>query len=230
MLFDGCIQRVKVKICGVRDQHDLRTVVDSGADAAGFLVGQRFVSEDFVDPAWVAAVVPELPATATPVLVTHLNDHRQILALVKQTKVLTLQLHGEPTVAQVRQLRRELPSAAKILVALHVVRGEVERTTDMFAGLADALVLDTALPEVGRIGGTGRPHDWQVSRRLTDGSSLPMVLAGGLTPENVAAAIRLVRPWGVDVNSGVEDAAGRKSPERCQAFVEASHQAGRDLP
>jgi phosphoribosylanthranilate isomerase len=86
----------------------------------------------------------------------------------------------------------------------------------------DAFVLDTTNTATGQVGGTGQTHDWAVSRALVEALPVPMVLAGGLKPENVAEAIRQVRPFAVDVNSGVSRPDGTKDPDRLAAFLRAA--------
>jgi phosphoribosylanthranilate isomerase len=84
---------------------------------------------------------------------------------------------------------------------------------------ADALILDTYDAQTGRGGATGRTHDWTISRQIVDSVRLPVILAGGLTPDNVAEAIAHVRPWGVDVHTGVEGSGGKRDVAKIQAFI-----------
>jgi phosphoribosylanthranilate isomerase len=117
-----------------------------------------------------------------------------------------------------RRLRALAPDM-RLLKAVHVTGDDaIGRALDSAAD-ADALVLDTRTAD--RLGGTGRTHDWSVSARIVDTvAPLPVYLAGGLRPENVAQAVARVRPAGVDVNSGVEDAKGRKDAAKMRAFVD----------
>ena len=93
------------------------------------------------------------------------------------------------------------------------------------SGYVDAFITDTFDPVTGASGATGKTHDWEISRRIVEHSRHPVILAGGLTPENVGDAIRLVRPAGVDVHTGVEDDQGRKDRRRVEAFVTRARDA-----
>ncbi len=94
----------------------------------------------------------------------------------------------------------------------------------------DGFVADSCNPAKGQVGGTGLTHDWRISAELVERSAKPLWLAGGLTPNNVAAAIEQVKPWGVDVNSGVKGPDGFKHPQRPQAFIQAAKGYGSSHP
>ena len=112
----------------------------------------------------------------------------------------------------------------RLVVGLHSA-AVLERLVSELAPLVDAFLTDTFAPDTGAAGATGRTHDWSVSRRMVELSPRPVILAGGLTAENVRRAIEEVRPAGVDVHTGVEDASGRKSRDKVLAFV-AEAEAG----
>jgi phosphoribosylanthranilate isomerase len=117
----------------------------------------------------------------------------------------------------------ERAAERSILAAVHVTGPEAVDAARAVAPYCDAVLLDSRTSD--RLGGTGRPHDWSISAAIVDalaGFDRPVVLAGGLTPATVAAAIRQVRPYAVDVNSGVETAGGDKDPAACAAFVAAA--------
>jgi phosphoribosylanthranilate isomerase len=109
-----------------------------------------------------------------------------------------------------------------VILAVNVTGPEAMGLAAERAKHADALILDTYDPVTGRHGATGKTHDWAVSRRVVEVVNVPVILAGGLTPENVAEAIRTVRPWGVDVHTGVERPDGSTDHERVRAFVSAA--------
>ena len=132
----------------------------------------------------------------------------------------TIQVHDDMAIPDLRRLRALAPGA-RLLKAVHVTGEEALGHALAYAAVADALVLDSRTAD--RLGGTGRTHDWSVSARIVAAvAPLHVYLAGGLTPENVAEAVERVRPAGVDVNSGVEDAHGRKDAAKMRAFVERS--------
>jgi phosphoribosylanthranilate isomerase len=113
---------------------------------------------------------------------------------------------------------RSLAPGVRLIKAIHVTGPEAVENARCFAGVADALLLDSRTAD--RLGGTGRTHDWTISRAVVAAvAPVPVYLAGGLNPENVRQAIETVRPAGVDVNSGVEDAHGAKDPAKVAAFA-----------
>ena len=215
---------MRVKICGIRNEKELEAAARSGADAVGFLVGQVHPSGDFILPGTAARLVRHLPPGITPVIVTHLTEPEEILEIVDRTGIMTLQLHGGSTPEQVVQLRSALPPAAKLIVMLHLTsENDFEKASDFFSS-ADAFLSDTFDAESGRVGGTGKTHDWELVRRFRDYSRLPVILAGGLGPDNVAEAIRTVHPYAVDANSHLKTGDGVDAA-LCAAFVAAARSA-----
>ncbi len=173
--------------------------------------GSRVHSED-CDPREAAALIATLPAGVEPVLITYLETAHEIAELACEVGARTVQLHGNPAPDEVARLRRIAPGLAAwaALVVGAVPEPLLLMRLERLAPLVDAFVTDTFDPRTGARGVTGRTHDWSVSARLAACSPRPLILAGGLTPENVADAVAAVRPAGVDAHTGVEDAAGRK--------------------
>jgi phosphoribosylanthranilate isomerase len=213
---------MRSKICGIRSEADLRAAVAAGADAIGFISGVTHVSEDALDRHRAATLSAATPPFVTRVLVTHLPDATAIIDLADRIGVDAIQIHGlvsVDVVARVHERAAERP----ILAAVHVTGPEAVDAARAVAPYCDAVLLDSRTSD--RLGGTGRPHDWSISAAIVDvlaGFDRPVVLAGGLTPATVAAAIRQVRPYAVDVNSGVETTGGDKDPAACAAFVAAA--------
>jgi phosphoribosylanthranilate isomerase len=208
-----------VKICGIRTGEEASAALDCGATALGFLVGLTHRAEDRIGEADARGIVRGLPTGAEAVLVTHFIDPRRVAELAASIGANTIQVHGEMALPDLRRLRALASGGARLLKAVHVVSGEeaLGRALD-YAADADALVLDTRTAD--RLGGTGRTHDWLISAQIVAAvAPLPVYLAGGLRPENVVEAIGRVRPAGVDVNSGVEDASGWKDVAKMRAFV-----------
>ena len=196
---------MRVKICGIKNETELETAVNAGADAVGFLVGQRFPSQDFILPDKAARLAALLPPFVTPVLVTHLTEPGEIAGLIERTGVTTVQLHGGSTAEQVHTLRKYLGSGVKLILAVHVgqLPDDISPDPAPYLPFADAFLLDSYDSVSGKVGGTGKTHNWQTSSKFVSDVSRPVILAGGLTPENVVEAVRTVRPYAVDVNSGV---------------------------
>lgn len=212
-----------VKICGIQTEEEAQAALDCGATALGFLVGLTHHAEDGVEAGAAAAIVQRLPAEADTVLVTHLLDPVAVADLLRRVGARTVQVHDAMTVPDLLRLR-DLAPHARLLKAVHVTGEAALDQALSYAAVADALVLDSRTAD--RLGGTGLTHDWSVSRRIVDAvAPTPVCLAGGLRPENVELAVRQVRPAGVDVNSGVEDARGRKDTVRMRDFVRRARAA-----
>ena len=215
----------EIKICGLRTEHEARAAVAAGATMLGMLVGLTHLAEDEASEAEARHLVSTLGPGPTMVLVTHLLDPAAIAALAARIGVSTIQVHGDVPPDGLRTLRALAPDA-RLIKAIHVTGPDAVVRAQAFAPLADALLLDSR--DADRLGGTGQTHDWTISRRIVDAvAPVPVILAGGLTPDNVATAIATVRPAGVDVNSGVEDSTGAKDPARMRAFIGASQAAFR---
>ena len=212
---------MRVKICAIKNETELETAVNVGADAVGFLVGQRFPSQDFILPEKAARLAALLPPFVTPVLVTHLTDPQEILELVNKTDILTIQLHGGSTPEQTVALRKTFGHAVKLITVLHVglVPDEVNPPPGSFEASSDAFLLDSFDPATGKVGGTGKIHNWQNSARIVKAVHRPAILAGGLNPDNVAEAVRTVRPYAVDANSALRP-LGELDPKIAAAFVQ----------
>jgi phosphoribosylanthranilate isomerase len=212
---------MRVKICGVRRVEDAREAVEAGADAVGCLVGLEYASPDGVDPLTARAIFASLPPFVARVLVTHRTSLSEVTALMKESGATVAQLHGEFPLVAISALREALPYAA-IVKTVHVSGDDAVAAAIAAARAADAVLLDTKTR--GRIGGTGSTHDWAISAKIAATSPKPVILAGGLTPGNVAAAIAQVRPFAVDVNSGTRGADGWKDHAKIRAFMAAARE------
>lgn len=204
--------RVFVKVCGIRTIEDGRMAVEAGADAVGFVFWP--MSPRRVDVATAAAISRELPPFVLRVGV-FVDAAREEMARTADTVGLDLlQLHGdEPPEALLGLPRRALK-------AVRVGKGFAFEHALRYAGAAAGVVVDTRLTETALPGGTGVPFDWSLVRGLRERVPF-LMLAGGLTPDNVVEAIRSVGPHAVDVSSGVEAMPGRKDPAKVRAFVAA---------
>ncbi len=194
-----------VKVCGVTNVEDARAAADAGVDALGL----NFVrsSKRYVSPAVASEIVRALGGAVTWVGVVADAPEHELRALKNEVGFDLWQLHGhEPPEA----LEPLLPDAYK---ALPIGAAEDVAAAARFAG--DRVLVDAKV--VGELGGTGRVFDWRLIDELV--ATRRVVLAGGLTPDNVGRAVREVRPWGVDTASGVESAPGKKDPELIRRFV-----------
>ena len=202
---------VRVKICGITRLEDALEAVRLGADALGFNFWPG--SSRFIAPAAARAIIARLPPLATSVGVFVDPSHDEATAAAAISGVQVIQLHGAETPLFCRAF--QLP----VLKAVAVGGPEALAAAEPFAGLS-GLLLDA--PTAGH-GGSGQPCHWPTARALAERG--PVILAGGLTPGNVAEAIAAVRPYGVDVASGVEQAPGQKEHQLLARFIRAAKES-----
>jgi phosphoribosylanthranilate isomerase len=199
----GGILTTRVKICCIASVEEARMAIAAGASALGLVSempsGPGVIPEERI--AEIAALAP--PGVAT-FLLTCLADPAAIVAQRARTGVGVLQLCDEPAPGTRVALRQALPGV-KIVQVIHVQGAESVEAARAAAPEVDALLLDSGRPDlaVKQLGGTGRVHDWETSRAIRDAVDVPVYLAGGLHPGNVARAIDMVRPFGVDLCSGI---------------------------
>lgn len=205
---------VKVKICGITNWTDARRAVEYGADFLGFNFYRG--SSRYIEPAKARRIVSKLPKRVITVGVFVNAAEVEIRRIARNVGLQQLQLHGDEAPEFVSRIRRILPVIKALRVQKSFRFAEVKRFDQAHAILLDAFDSRTR-------GGTGKTFDWKIGKRASSGKRL--FLAGGLTPENVAAAIRAVRPYAVDVCSGVESMPGKKDPALVKALIETVHQS-----
>jgi phosphoribosylanthranilate isomerase len=209
---------VRVKICGITNWADARCACDAGADYLGFNFYLR--SPRYIDPERAGSIVRRLPKRVASVGIFVNEPDENLIRIARGVKLTYVQLHGEETPADVSRLRRML-GAVKIIKAIRVRRAADVRKAEQFHD-AFAILLDGFEPQ--RRGGTGKKFEWSVAARAD--ARLQIFLAGGLTPENVAEAIRIVQPYAIDVCSGVESSPGKKDRARIKALMRAVRDFG----
>ncbi|MCC6382957.1 MAG: phosphoribosylanthranilate isomerase [Dehalococcoidia bacterium] len=219
---------MRVQIAGISTLEDALTAERAGADAIGFTLGLPDGPHNGLDESKTRSIVEALPPFVVPVVITYHTTAARLVPLCRQTGVSTVQLHGGAEMGEIATMRAVLPGL-KVILAVHVTGEEALAAAREAAAVADAIILDSVDAASGRRGATGIVHDWAVSRRVVAESRVPVILAGGLTPENVGRAIGEVRPWGVDVHTGVERPDGTMDPVRVRSFVEASRRAWMEL-
>ncbi|MGI8820154.1 MAG: phosphoribosylanthranilate isomerase [Chthoniobacterales bacterium] len=209
--------RVRVKICGITNSEDARAAVEAGADALGFNCFQG--SKRHVDLASTGAWIALLPAHVKKIVVTVNPTAAEALALATLPFVDALQLHG----AETPELCQELVAAGiRIEKALPATNPAAVASALQFG--VRTIVLDSSAG--GSFGGTGTVFPWQIAADfVATHPTLRVILAGGLDAKNVAEAIRIVRPFGVDVTTGVESRPGQKDHSLLRAFLEAARAA-----
>lgn len=199
------MNRVRVKICGLTRPEDVDAASDAGADALGFVFTPR--SKRFLDRDIARELVNRVPAFVARVGLFMDQDADAVEHVLERVPLSLLQFHGSEPPAFCA--RFGLPYIKALSMAGH-------READAAAGYGDAAAFLLDSHEPGAAGGTGKTFDWDSVPALPR----PIVLAGGLKPGNVARAVRTVRPWAVDVSSGVEDAPGIKNADKIIEFIQ----------
>lgn len=203
---------IKVKICGITNAFDAQVAVSAGADALGFIFYSQ--SPRFVDPGVAKPIISALPPFVLPIGVFVNAEPKMVRDIMEECGLALAQLHGNETPAFCESLQRP------------VLRGIRLRDRGTFLAMAEYMgragvrgfVVD-AFSETA-YGGTGETSDWDLAAEAA--RAAPILLAGGLRPENVREAIQKVQPYGVDVSSGVESSPGKKDPAKVQAFIKAA--------
>ncbi|USZ67673.1 phosphoribosylanthranilate isomerase [Halorussus salilacus] len=203
----------RVKVCGITSREDLDLAVEAGTDAVGLLVDVPVDSPREIDPRLAADLADAAPPFVTTVLVTMSDAPDCAADLARAVEPDAIQVHGEMTVGDLAYLQSNVD--AHVIKAVDAADPGAARRYDE---VADALLVDSV--DDDGAGGTGRTHDWERTASVAADLDSPVVLAGGLTPENVGDAVRAVEPFAVDVASGVESSGGRKDPEAVAAFVD----------
>src|SRR5919107_15124 len=212
--------RPRVKVCCIASVEEARAAVACGASALG-LVSEMPSGPGVIPEELIAEIAARVPPPVATFLLTCRQDAASIIAQQRRCRVNTLQLCDRVPVEVYSELRAQLPGVS--LVQVVHVRGEESFEEAMTAAPhVDALLLDSGNQSlaVKELGGTGRTHDWRVSRRVAESAGVPLFLAGGLRPENVAEAVATVRPFGLDVCSGVRT-GGRLDAEKLRRFFGA---------
>lgn len=210
---------MKAKICGMNTLEELKIALNAGCDAIGFLVGITHLAEDKVSIEKAKELIQAIPPFVTRVAVTHLQTAEEIIPMLEELAVDTVQLHNDITPYEIQKIRTALPYL-KIVKSVSVTGTEAIAYARQFTGMVDGIILDSRTAD--RLGGTGLTHDWNISRQIVEELPLPVILAGGLTPDNLETAIQAVHPYAVDVNSGIETNQ-KKDPEKVKKFVEIAH-------
>jgi phosphoribosylanthranilate isomerase len=212
-----------IKICGTTNLEDAMSAVEAGADALGFVFYKK--SPRQIDPEATREIVRRLPSSIEKVGVFVNEPVETILKTVAHAGLTSVQLHGVEshgpeiirTLKGVRGLKIFLVLQANEISAFHA--HEIDKT-----GIS-AIFIDSGTPQLP--GGTGKTFDWPAAATSVEAirKDMNVVVAGGLNPDNVTKAIRILKPWGVDVVSGVEAKPGKKNPEKVRAFIEAVRNA-----
>ena len=206
---------VKVKICGITREEDVEAAIDAGADSLGFVIGVPSSPRN-IPLSKVKYFASKIPASVSSVAVTVFKDIEELKKVYTESDTDFIQLHGnlypflEPIV--------KFSSNRRIIGAVNARATNALEVAVQYSRAFNAVLLDTS--GEGGVGGTGVSHDWNLSSGIRGMiQPAPVILAGGLTPENVGEAIQKVKPYGVDVSSGVEKRFGIKDHEKMFEFI-----------
>lgn len=212
----------RVQVAGIRSVEEGRMLLDCGVDWIGFPLRLPVHAEDLSEPQ-AREIVRVLGADAC-VLITYETNTSALLDLCRYVGATTVQMHADMCPQSLAVLRRHC--SARIIKS-YVVGLDARAPDDFvraYAPVCDAFITDTYDVSSGASGATGQLHDWAVSAELVSSSPRPVILAGGLTPDNVGRAIRVVRPAAVDAHTGLEDATGAKDCALVRDFVRAARE------
>lgn len=210
------VQRTRIKVCGITDRADLVHAVAAGVDGLGFIFAKN--SPRRIEPEKVRELIKSVPPFVDTVGVFVNEDPDVVTDIIKYCGLTMVQLHGQENIDYCRLM------PVRILKSFAVNRDTDGTDMAVYSGVAAGYLLDTYHKSMA--GGTGQTFDWDLVAGLRIPG--PIFLAGGLGPENVGAAISAVRPFAVDINSGVETSPGCKDHSKITALVEAVRRA--DLP
>jgi phosphoribosylanthranilate isomerase len=227
-----------VKICGITNLEDALAAVEAGADALGFVFYEK--SPRRMDPGTAREIVQQLPEKLEKIGVFVDLSQEQLAEIVNEVGLTGVQCRLRPQAAgPAPDGRTRYQKPVRMLMPLSVTRlledeSRLQGLTAEFVRMSesrkpsstfDTFLLDSTTPE--KPGGTGKAFDWQRIAPLVQvmNKSVKVIAAGGLTPDNVARAMKILHPWGVDVSSGVEVAPGKKDPEKVRAFIRAVREA-----
>ena len=216
--------RVRVKICCISSIEEAAMAVRFGADALG-LVSHMPSGPGVIDEKLIREIAQRVPPPVATFLLTSYRDTDAIIDQQRRCRTNTLQLVDALPTGSHARLRKALPGVALVQVVHVRDEGAIDEALAIQNDV-DAILLDSGNPDlaVKELGGTGRVHNWAVSRALIEAVSRPVFLAGGLRPDNVGQAIATVRPFGLDLCSGVRS-DGALDPDKLAAFMGTVHAA-----
>lgn len=209
---------MNIQMAGIRNVKDALMCVDCGVNIIGLLVGQAHTSDDFISKELAREIKLALPKDVKTTLITHLEDDKKIIEIAKFIDVDYIQLHSYITEDKVANIRKQLPNK-KLLRLIHIgSEGDILNDISNMK-YVDFYFTDSINTKTNQFGGIGLKHNIDTDRDLVKKLDKPVFIAGGLNPDNVAAAIKHCNPYGVDVNSGCRAIDGSRDREKVLAFV-----------
>ncbi len=213
------MDNLNLQIAGITNANDAIMCADAGFNIIGFLVGQKHESNEFITKELAKEIKNALPKNIKTTLITHLENADEIIEIAKFIDVDFIQLHSYIKESEVEKIKIALPDK-KLIRLIHIAQnGEILNDISKMK-YVDIYFTDSINKATNQVGGTGLTHSLETDKRLVETLNKPVMIAGGLTPENVAAAIKFCHPWGVDVNSGCRGANGGRDKTKVKSFVE----------
>jgi phosphoribosylanthranilate isomerase len=214
------MSQTRIKICCISSIHEAMTAIQYGASALG-LVGAMPSGPGPIDDEFISKIVKKVPPAVSTFLLTSETKAKNIIDHYKRVHTSTIQIVDELEERQYQQLKDELPHV-KLVQVIHVIDEDSVKEAIEISGYADAILLDSGNPRLSikELGGTGRVHNWELSKKIREQINIPLFLAGGLNKDNVRAAIDIVQPFGVDLCSGVRT-NGQLDEKKLEDFFNA---------
>ncbi len=215
---------MKVKICGIKADRDLNIAINAGADAVGFITEVPVDSPRKISISEATRLISKVPVFVTSVLVIMPENAEQAIGMIRAARPMAVQIHSTLSPGELKKIKGMTVKLIKTIPVPQNAENEtLMKQIRELDGIADAVLLDTSLD--GKAGGTGATHNWDISSRVVLDAGMPVILAGGLNPENVSNAVRSVRPYAVDTASGVET-GGRKDERKIIDFIKNARSYG----
>lgn len=215
-----------IQVAGIIDREEANLMLESGIEWLGFPL--RLPSgKDDISETDAMSIIKGLSEPQAGVLISYMVDAEEVSGYCSELGVKAVQLHGDISVAEMKKLRELRPDLflLKSLVVKEDNAEELLEIVDTMADFVDMFITDTFNPKTGAKGATGLTHNWDVSAELVRRSPKPLMMAGGLTPENVADAIYKVKPAAVDSHTGLEGSDGRKDAAKVKKFIREAEKA-----
>jgi len=215
----------KVQVAGVSSLEEALFCCKVGVGALGFTLGLPDGIHDDLTADKARSIIQNLPKNVLPVLITYISKADHACGLARYIGAAAVQFHGGISTAELLAFRKACPETKTIGRVTVQDESALEAALGFRSPLWDAIILDSFDPGTGRLGATGISHDWSISARIVQVSALPLILAGGLNPDNVTEAVRIVRPHAVDAHTGLEEPDGTRSLAKIEAFTRAALKA-----
>ncbi len=218
----------RVKICGMKSAQDIELAVSCGADAVGFITDVPVETPRKIDLNTAAGLISKVPIFVDSVLVIMPNDAKHALEMIEVAKPDVVQIHNNFGVDELEIIRNNTATGIVITISIpantkgstDTIDAVIKQVNDLTdRGLVDGILLDSSA--AGKVGGTGAVHDWSVSRAVVEAVDVPVILAGGLNPDNVRDAVKSVLPYAVDTASGIETDGMKDEKKICRFIREA---------